>query len=70
MVLCRSKENTVVEYALRGVSTPIGVSTHSIEELPEEFQTSLPTVERLQKELNEAATEIEESHLQSSDTPL
>ena len=59
MVLCRSKENTIVEYALRGVNTPIGVSTHSIEELPEEFQESLPTVERLQQELNEAATEIE-----------
>jgi len=59
MVLCRSKENTIVEYALRGVNTPIGVSTHSIEELPEEFQENLPTVERLQQELNEAATEIE-----------
>ena len=42
MVLCKSKENTVVEYALRGVNTPIGVSTHSIEELPEPLQQSLP----------------------------
>lgn len=66
MVLCRSKENTVVEYALRGVNTPIGVSTHSIEELPEEFQSSLPTVERLQKELNEAASEIESMQSSSS----
>ncbi len=59
MVLCKSKENTVVEYALRGVKTPIGVSTHSIEELPEQLQQSLPTVEQLQQELNEAAAEIE-----------
>ena len=59
MVLCKSKENTVVEYALRGVNTPIGVSTHSIEELPEQLQQSLPTVEQLQQELNEAAAEIE-----------
>ena len=59
MVLCKSKENTVVEYALRGVNTPIGVSTHSIEELPEPLQQSLPTVEQLQQELNEAAAEIE-----------
>lgn len=59
MVLCKSKENTVVEYALRGVTTPIGVSTHSIEQLPEQLQESLPTVERLQQELNEAAAEIE-----------
>ncbi len=59
MVLCKSKENTIVEYALRGVSTPIGVSTHSIEQLPAGLQNSLPTVEQLQQELNEAAAEIE-----------
>ncbi|MEM8832319.1 MAG: PDDEXK nuclease domain-containing protein [Cyanobacteria bacterium P01_G01_bin.19] len=58
LVLCKSKENTVVEYALRGVNTPIGVSTHSLEDLPE-LQNSLPTVEQLQQELNEAAAEIE-----------
>lgn len=59
MVLCKSKENTVVEYALRGVNTPIGVSTHSLEDMPE-LKDSLPTVEQLQKELNDAAKEIEE----------
>ncbi|MGV2832017.1 PDDEXK nuclease domain-containing protein [Myxosarcina sp. GI1(2024)] len=59
LVLCKSKENTIVEYSLRGISTPIGVSTHSIEQLPKQLQESLPTVERLQQELNEAAAEIE-----------
>ena len=59
LVLCKSKVNTIVEYSLRGVNTPIGVSTHSIEQLPEQLQESLPTVERLQQELNEAAAEIE-----------
>ena len=59
LVLCKSKENTIVEYSLRGINTPIGVSTHSIEQLPEQLQESLPTVERLQQELNEAAAEIE-----------
>lgn len=65
MVLCKSKENTVVEYSLRGVTTPIGVSTHSLEQLPEQLRESLPTVEQLQQELNEAAAEIE---AQSSDS--
>ena len=59
MVLCKSKSNTIVEYALRGINTPIGVSTHSIEEIPEQLQDSLPTVEQLQQELNSAAAEIE-----------
>lgn len=58
MVLCKSKENTVVEYALRGVNTPIGVSTHSLDDMPE-LKNSLPTVEQLQQELNDAAAEIE-----------
>jgi predicted nuclease of restriction endonuclease-like (RecB) superfamily len=59
MVLCKSKENTIVEYALRGMNTPIGVSTHTLE-LPESLQENLPTVEQLQQELNSAAAEIEE----------
>ncbi|MDJ0568212.1 MAG: PDDEXK nuclease domain-containing protein [Pleurocapsa sp. MO_192.B19] len=58
MVLCKSKENTVVEYSLRGVNTPIGVSTHSLEDIPE-LKNNLPTVEQLQQELNDAAAEIE-----------
>lgn len=59
IVLCKSSENTIVEYSLRGINTPIGVSTHSIKELPENLKESLPTVEQLQQELNEAATDIE-----------
>lgn len=66
MVLCKSKENTIVEYSLRGINTPIGVSTHSLEQLPDKLQSSLPTVEQLQQELNQAAAEIE---AQSSDSP-
>ncbi len=58
MVLCKSKENTIVEYALRGLNTPIGVSLHSIEELPENLTSTLPTVEQLQNELNEAAASL------------
>ena len=60
MVLCKSKENTIVEYSLRGINTPIGVSTHTPEQLPEPLQESLPTVARLQQELNDAAAEIEQ----------
>ena len=66
MVLCKSKENTIVEYALRGVTTPIGVSTHNIEQLPAQLQKSLPTVELLQQELNEAAAEIKARSPQQS----
>lgn len=63
MVLCKSKENTVVEYSLKGINTPIGVSTHTLEQLPQPLQDSLPTVEQLQQELNEAAAEMENNSL-------
>jgi predicted nuclease of restriction endonuclease-like (RecB) superfamily len=53
IVLCKSKNNAVAEYALRDVNKPIGVSTHRwTEELPLSLQGCLPTVEQWQVELN------------------
>ncbi len=48
IIMCRSKENSRVEYALRGIQTPIGVSTHK---LPQELTDKLPTVEQIEAEL-------------------
>ena len=48
IIMCRSKEKSRVEYALRGIRTPIGVSTH---QLPEELIDKLPTVEQIEAEL-------------------
>ncbi|MBE9117203.1 DUF1016 family protein [Lusitaniella coriacea LEGE 07157] len=60
IVLCQSKKKTVVEYALKGMSQPIGVSTYHLgDELPEQLQGSLPTVEQLEMELNTVVAEIE-----------
>ena len=54
LLLCRSKDKVVVEYALRDVSKPIGVAqweTKIVESLPDELRGSLPTVEELEAEL-------------------
>lgn len=52
MILCKSKNKTIAEYALRDVQKPIGISTHRLaSELPDDLKTQLPTVEVLQKEL-------------------
>jgi YhcG PDDEXK nuclease domain len=56
LILCKSKSKTTVEYALRNVSTPIGVSTH---QLPESLEDSLPSVEQLEMELQSAIADIE-----------
>jgi predicted nuclease of restriction endonuclease-like (RecB) superfamily len=54
LLLCKEKNNVVAEYALRGYSAPIGVAqweAEIVKSLPEEFATSLPSVEQLEAEL-------------------
>lgn len=57
IVLCKSKNKTVAEYALRNVSTPIAVTTHS---LPDQLKTNLPTIEQLEMELDAVVSELSE----------
>ena len=43
IIICKSKNRTIVEYALRNSSSPIGVATYSISsELPENYKAMLP----------------------------
>jgi predicted nuclease of restriction endonuclease-like (RecB) superfamily len=61
LLLCRSKNKLVVEYALRDLKKPIGVAqweTKLVKSLPREFKGSLPTIEELEKELGD----IEKEH--------
>jgi predicted nuclease of restriction endonuclease-like (RecB) superfamily len=54
LLICKSKNDTVVEYALRDVNKPIGVSEYMIaQQLPEEFRSSLPSIEAIEAELDE-----------------
>ncbi len=55
LLLCRSKDRIVVEYALRDLKKPIGVAgweTKIVEKLPENLKGSLPTVEEIEAELS------------------
>lgn len=53
ILLCKSKTSLEVEYALRGINKPIGVSEFTITEaLPEELKSSIPTVEEFEEEIN------------------
>ncbi len=50
IIICRSKDKTIVEYALKDSSKPIGVATYSIEPtLPKEWETLLPSPQQLEK---------------------
>ena len=58
LVLCKSKKKTMVEYALRGVETPMGISTYRTSpELPKELVGILPTIEQLEIGLQTGAVE-------------
>jgi predicted nuclease of restriction endonuclease-like (RecB) superfamily len=50
LILCRSRNQTIAEYALRDVNKPIAVARYQ-QELPEEMRGVLPSVERLEAEL-------------------
>jgi len=53
ILICKSKNNTVVEYSLKDIQKPIGVSEYIItENLPDELKSSLPEIEEIEAELN------------------
>lgn len=60
IILCKSKNKTIAELALQGMTQPIGVSTHKIgQDVPDQLKGILPTVEQLEMELDTAAAELE-----------
>lgn len=54
ILLCKNKDNFEVEFALKDINKPIGVSEFSYKELPSELQKALPNPEELNKKLNNA----------------
>lgn len=60
IILCKTKDKTIVEYALQDMQKPIGVSTYQISDaLPESLQGNLPTIEQLETELNTLELDVE-----------
>lgn len=54
LLLCKSKDRVVAEYALRGMTQPIGVADYQIAEvLREDLEGCLPTVEQIEDELRD-----------------
>lgn len=52
LILCKTKNSIVAEYALRSTSSPIGVSEYRLAEpLPAGIEEALPAIEEIQKEL-------------------
>ena len=52
LLLCKSRDKVVAEYALRNMKKPIGVAEYQlVQALPKELQTDLPRIEEIEREL-------------------
>ena len=52
LLLCRTKNNTKVEYALRGMTQPLGVAEYQTNKIMEDLKSELPSISDLEKTLN------------------
>lgn len=58
LILCRTHDRLIAEYALRDMQAPLGVATyHLTDTLPQELKDSLPTISELERTLPPLATE-------------
>ncbi|MBL7735472.1 MAG: DUF1016 family protein [Chitinophagaceae bacterium] len=61
ILLCKSRNQTIVEYALRGIDKPMGVADFELKKyLPAELETELPTIKELERELEKEMQELKE----------
>jgi predicted nuclease of restriction endonuclease-like (RecB) superfamily len=52
LILCKTKNRIIAEYALRNTTTPMGISEfRNLEKLPEQLKGTLPTIEEIEAEL-------------------
>ena len=52
MIICKTKDHVEVQYSLETTNQPIGVSEYQLSKLlPDNFKSSLPSVEELEEEL-------------------
>jgi len=55
LILCKTKNSLIAEYTLRNNQNPIGVSEYRLAQpLPDELSKSLPTIDKIEKELKDA----------------
>jgi len=53
MLIVKKKDNIDAQYSLESSSQPIGISEYTLSKLlPKNFQSSLPSIEDIERELN------------------
>ncbi len=58
ILICKTKDRLVAEYALSDISKPMGISEYQLgQALPDEFKSALPSIEEIEAELKELGYE-------------
>ena len=58
ILLCKEKNKVKAEYALKDINKPIGISEYElIKAIPENLKSNLPTVEEIEKEIEDKMTD-------------
>ena len=61
VLLCKTPNQTVVKYALKGIKTPIGVADYEFAKaLPKNLKSELPSIEELEAVLENEAKKFEQ----------
>ena len=54
LLLCKSRNKVIAEYALKGIEKPIGISEYKLTKaLPKNLQDIMPSIEEIEAELND-----------------
>lgn len=62
LILCQTKDKVLVEYTLRDIHKPIGISEYELTRaLPDNLKSSLPSVEELEAELEAIGRQTEDT---------
>ncbi len=60
IILCKSKNKVMAEYALTNIHSPVGIATYQLTtSLPDALRDQLPTIENLEKQLKDIDEETE-----------
>lgn len=55
LILCKTKNRLVAEYTVRDIAKPLGIAEfRHLEQLPEQLQGTLPTIEQIEAELEKS----------------
>jgi predicted nuclease of restriction endonuclease-like (RecB) superfamily len=70
LILCRTRDRMIAEYALRDMRAPLGVATYRLTEaLPDELKDSLPTIAELEITLADTLAAADDARTKAEGAP-